>query len=335
MTLQAINRNPAENLPAIIGQSDTVPAWFRTELIHTGTDVLKRFYAHKSPGTLKAYSEALQNFANYIQSPSVPAMVDFIMCMESGPLHGLVDSYKEFLMSRGLSASYTNIKISALKSMLKSGRMIGVTSVHLDIQSVPVDPYGKVSGPKPEQVQTVLKALCDLKSKKGYRDTVAILLMVTMGLRRAECVSLDVSDIDIHGCKLQVRRKGRHSKEELTMPVAVRDAIRKWKVYRDGSTDALLTSFDTSGKSEPRLTGAGLNGIIKKAFRLIGISVTCHQLRHTAITVAASRHNNLFKVSKFAGHRSINTTAIYVDRLQDAAGEIAADVAEFITGSIQ
>ena len=67
-------------------------------------------------------------------------------------------------------------------------------------------------------------------------------------------------------------------------------------------------SFRTFGK---KMSGKGINDIIVRLGKCIGLNISAHYLRHTAITLALEMGEPLEKVQSYARHASANTTIRY------------------------
>ena len=66
--------------------------------------------------------------------------------------------------------------------------------------------------------------------------------------------------------------------------------------------------FRTRGQ---KMTGKGINDVVVRLGNAIGIDISAHYLRHTAITLALELGESLQKVQAYARHSSANTTIRY------------------------
>jgi integrase/recombinase XerD len=91
---------------------------------------------------------------------------------------------------------------------------------------------------------------------------------------------------------------------------------------RTSSTDRVFVVLKGPRRGQP-LTAAGLDEIIAGARRRAGIErLTCHQLRHTCFTRLREAGMALEAIQAQAGHRSIESTRIYLHLANDwLAGE--------------
>ena len=59
------------------------------------------------------------------------------------------------------------------------------------------------------------------------------------------------------------------------------------------------------------MSGKGINDIVVRLGKCIGLKISAHYLRHTAITLALEMGEPLEKVQSYARHASANTTIRY------------------------
>jgi integrase/recombinase XerC len=72
------------------------------------------------------------------------------------------------------------------------------------------------------------------------------------------------------------------------------------------------------------LTGAGLYKIVRSLGEDVGIKTRPHGIRHATITQRIASGMTLPEVQDFSRHSDIKTLMIYNDRLENAAGRLAA-----------
>jgi site-specific recombinase XerD len=157
------------------------------------------------------------------------------------------------------------------------------------------------------------------------RDRAMVEAMVLGGLRRCEVLGLRLEDLNVGEKRLFiVEGKGGHQR---LVPVSGRffatladylDAERP----RTAASDRVFVVLKGPHRGRP-LTPAGVDEIVRGARRRAGIErLTCHQLRHTCLTRLREAGMALEAVQAQAGHRSIESTRIY---LHLANGWLAAE----------
>ena len=171
----------------------------------------------------------------------------------------------------------------------------------------------------PDEVDGLIAAL------RTRRDRALVEAMLLGGLRRCEVLGLRLEDIRPGERRLFITEgKGGHQR---IVPVSTRfftsmaDYLEVERP-RTSLTDRIFVVLKGPHRGQP-LTAAGLDEIIAGARRRAGIErLTCHQLRHTCFTRLREAGMALEAIQAQAGHRSIESTRIYLHLANDwLAGE--------------
>jgi integrase/recombinase XerD len=158
------------------------------------------------------------------------------------------------------------------------------------------------------------------------RDRLALLALVTTGLRRSELCALEWRDLERDGRRRSLLvRCGKGGKpRRQPVPAGLARELRKLRDSRQPDpTDPVFC-----GLAGGRLQETTLADIIRRAAARAGISkhVTAHTLRHTAATWLRQELGDTRLVAEYLGHADLSTVARYahVDReeLFDAAGRL-------------
>ena len=176
------------------------------------------------------------------------------------------------------------------------------------------------------------------RALRTHRDRAMVLAMLLGGLRRCEVLGLRFEDVQVADRRLFVAEgKGGHHR---VVPVANRffDALgitcmTSGPRHRD--TDRVFVVLKGPRRGRP-LSAEGLDEILAGARRRAGLEhATCHELRHTCLTRLREAGMALEAVQAQAGHRSIESTRVYLhltndwlaDEYRRAAALIDADTA--------
>jgi integrase/recombinase XerD len=165
----------------------------------------------------------------------------------------------------------------------------------------------------PAEVTALLSAL------RTHRDRAMVLAMLLGGLRRCEVLGMRLIDVRVADRSLFVAEgKGGH---ERVVPVAnaffiaVGDYLHHERPAT--STDRVFVALKGPRRGQP-LSAEGLDEILAGARRRAGLEHgTCHQLRHTCLTRLREAGMSLEAVQAQAGHRSIESTRIYLHLTND------------------
>jgi site-specific recombinase XerD len=152
-------------------------------------------------------------------------------------------------------------------------------------------------------------------SLRTLRDRAMVEAMLLGGLRRNETLGLRLEDLKPGERRLFVAEgKGGHSR---LIPISDRffaTVARYLEEERtsDVSTERVFVVLKGPNRGRP-LTPKGLEQIIRSGKERAGLShLTCHELRHTCLTRLREAGMSLEAVQAQAGHRSIESTRIYL-----------------------
>lgn len=165
----------------------------------------------------------------------------------------------------------------------------------------------------PVEVDALVSAL------RTSRDRAMVDAMVLGALRRCEVLGLALADLQPGERRvLIVEGKGGHQR---IVPVSARfftTLARYLDTERPStSTTQVFVSLKGPRRGQP-LSAAGLDQIIRGARERAGLEhLTCHQLRHTCLTRLREAGMALEAVQAQAGHRSIESTRIYLHLSND------------------
>lgn len=148
------------------------------------------------------------------------------------------------------------------------------------------------------------------------RNFAMITILLNCGIRLAELVGINISDIDFENNKLNVIGKG-NKERAIYLNNACIKAINNYLAVRptDGvkfdSRNALFLS-----EQKKRISRRTVQYIVKQELKLSGIDksdkYSVHKLRHTAATLMYKYGNvDIRALQELLGHESIATTEIY------------------------
>ncbi len=185
-------------------------------------------------------------------------------------------------------------------------------------------PKIKKSLPKYLTLEESLDLLNAVDGKFKERDYCIITLFLNCGLRLAELVSLNLSDIRSNNTMV-VTGKGNKDRTIYLNDACV-DAINAYLPFRpvDGvkDKDALFIS-----RQKGRISPKTVQFIVKNTLEKAGLKekdLSTHKLRHTAATLMYQYGEvDILSIKEMLGHESLSTTQIYThlmdEKLQKAA----------------
>ena len=221
----------------------------------------------------------------------------------------------------GIGSAARARKLSSIKSFYK----YLTHSKQLDVNPVQDMEFPKIRKSLPryltlEQCTSLLKAVDGPNAKRDY---AILMLFLNCGIRRAELVGLNLTDV--YEDRIRVVVKG--SKERIVyMGAACKAAIDAYLPERNKMvlTDnrALFGSRDKN-----RISVTAVHRLVKKHLLAAGLDASqfsAHKLRHTAATLMLSHGVDVKTVQEVLGHENLNTTQIYT-HIESTELKIAAE----------
>jgi integrase/recombinase XerC len=267
-----------------------------------------------SPHTRRAYQRHLHAAFTWLD---VPAVAD---------LNGAqLAAYRAHLTNNSLAPASQAQALAALRAFLHWSGTMGAHRLSGDvIRAALKTPRGSTR--KPYQVLSEPEGAALLGAVTTPRDLALLAVMLGAGLRAAEAVGLDITDV-LHeqegGAALHVRQgKGR---KDRIVPIQA-DVARAIRAYLAatgrhlGQGGPLFRAHDRAATKLPRgrLTTRAAGYVVARCTTAAGIDakqISPHSLRHTfAIRSLRSRHD-VIAVQKLLGHASVATTQRYLDHL--------------------
>jgi len=216
-----------------------------------------------------------------------------------------------YLVARGDTTVTSNPVPRGLSTRRRGGRRTQVPLVRVP-RTLP-----KILSPG--EVRMLLGAL------RTDRDRAMVYAMVLGGLRRCEVLGLDLGHVQVPERSLFIAEgKGGHQRVvpiSNTFFASVGDYLRDERP-KETDTDAVFVTLKGPTRGKP-MTADGVDKILQAARARAGLErATCHQLRHTCLTRLREAGMELEAVQAQAGHRSIESTRIYLHLTDDwLAGE--------------
>ena len=166
----------------------------------------------------------------------------------------------------------------------------------------------------PGEVDALLKAL------RRWRDRAMVEAMLLGGLRRCEVLGLRTEDLRPGEGRVFINEgKGGHQR---LIPISsrfFRSLSRYLEQERPAGADPTAVFVALKGPRRGRpLSADGLDQIVLGARQRAGLShASCHELRHTCLTRLREAGMALEAIQAQAGHRSIESTRLYLHLAND------------------
>jgi len=281
--------------------------------------LVELWLANLAPTSRIAYASALSDFAGVAARGDLERALGLLL-EGSAAAHIAAQGFRASMLFRELSPSTVNLRLSALRSVLRFARRSGLVDWTLDVAGVASRSYRDTRGPGRA---TVVSMIGGARS----RDSAMIWLMYALGLRRGEVVGLDLVDVDLGVPAIRVVGKGKREAVSLELPPPAAAALRRWITDRGDASGPLFLEA-TRGRARGRLSGRSVARVVGRLGAALGARVRPHGIRHSAITEALQLTNgNVRAVQQFSRHEDVRTLQLYDDAREGLAREVAALVA--------
>ena len=278
---------------------------------------LELVFGEYSPNTQRAYARAFRNFQEWANIQELNEMENF------DPLRML--EYKNFQKSSGKKPATINQTMSALRKVCKVLTEFGYLK-HNPFKSslIRAEKIDTAASKGALQVSQ-LNAMIEANQIMEYDGRIAPLLRFRNGLvlkflyltaaRRGEAADLLWNDIVQDGSfQVAIQRHTKSGKEQrIKLRKELNEELEEWKIMLQKNNVVTTNVFPSLGfrTMGDKMSGKGINDVIVRLGKAIGLNISAHFLRHTAITLALELGEPLQKVQSYARHASANTTIRY------------------------
>jgi len=240
--------------------------------------------------TLRAYRADLRLFFEFLDDQKQDRVDNTV-----------ISQYLTFLYKYGMDPRSVSRKLSTIKSFFKILKKIG---------PIQENPAALVRSPKTKKHLPGFLTLPQVEvglAIEDKRDRAILEVLYSCGLRAAELVGMNLTDIDLNREEIKVRGKGR---KERIVPIGkpAQNAVVNYLRERLSAASALFVNYRGN-----RLTTRSLQRIVRKHLLKVAQAqgTNPHILRHTFATHLLERGADLRAVQELLGHASLSTVQIY------------------------
>jgi integrase/recombinase XerD len=249
----------------------------------------------KTPNTLDAYRRDAEEFRWFIEDKPLSRVV----------LNDLM-FYSDALKQQGRAPATVNRKLSAVKSLLSYGVMIG----YLSINAGAALKLPKLDNSLAERILSESQVLRLIGAASAGRDRILLRFLYESGCRVSELVGLIWKNLQPRDDAGQVRILGKGNK---TRVVLLTPQLWADLMFLRAS-DSLDTPVFKSQRSGRKLVRSEVNELVTRVARLAEIpgNVSPQWLRHAHASHSLERGAPIHLVQATLGHRNLQTTGRYL-----------------------
>ena len=166
----------------------------------------------------------------------------------------------------------------------------------------------------PEQIDNLLR-MADVKTARGFRDRLIILILLDTGIRLSELVGLRLEDVDFEQSCFLVNGKGG---KERIVPFGAEVRRTLWRYLShfreslDGPKAHEVFVSEQGYGLRPRAVQSMLRRLGQKA-GISGVRCSPHTFRHTFAKQYLMYGGDVFSLQRILGHSSLEVVKMYVN----------------------
>ena len=264
-----------------------------------------RYELNRSPKTVQAYEASLRDFQTYFQG------VDDYLSLSTIDAD-VIRGWLESLMDQGKKPATVKLRLSAVRTFYRYA---------LSRNLIDKDPAHCLTGPKKDKPlpqfvrESEMNLLLDEKlpadNYNNVRARTIIILFYETGIRLAELVGLDDSDVDLTGMQLKVTGK-RNKQRVVPFGSELTETLQAYVTWRDNEVVRNSSALFVDKNGE-RISRGQVQYLVRKYLSEVTTlkKRSPHVLRHTFATAMLNNGAGLESVKKLLGHESLETTEIY------------------------
>lgn len=257
-----------------------------------------------SPHTVKAYTDDLGSFAEFIQN-------EFAEEHPEKANYSMIRSWIVHLIDQGLNNNSVNRKISSLQAYYKfllRTRQIEASPL---IKHKSLKVAEKVQIPFSEKEMEQVFSLPVPEGFEGIRDRLILELFYATGIRRAELISIKTEDLQSDK-NLKIRGKGNKERLIPLLPV-IGETLVTYLAERDKLEIIRDTDYLFLTKSGKKLYPMLVYRVINEYFSAVSTKTKTspHILRHSFATHLLNNGADINSIKNLLGHSSLSSTQIY------------------------
>ncbi len=257
---------------------------------------------HLSEHTRNAYQRDLDHLQNYCDKHDISKW----SALDGRQLRGFVaERHRQGIGGRSLQRNLSAVR-TFYSYLLKEAK----------VKNNPAE--GIIAPKSPRKLPKVLDAdqtvqLVEINEEDtlAIRDRAMLELIYSSGLRLAELISLNLSDIDFNDRILTVTGKGKKTRIVPVGQHAIK-AIKRWLKNRAAMTNESEQALFISNRGK-RISSRSVQDRLKQWAIKQGlpIHVHPHMLRHSFASHLLESSGDLRAVQELLGHADISTTQVY------------------------
>ena len=257
-----------------------------------------------SKHTVKAYQNDLRSFSAFCESTYAQNEIRMVHYPQ-------IRSWIVALVEQGISNNTINRKISSLKSFYKFLQKTKQIDLNPLAKHKALKVAKRIQNPFSEsEISQVITHLAAKDDFESVRNKLIVELFYSTGIRRAELIGIQLSDVNLSEKLMKVL--GKRNKERFVplLPSVIKTITRYLELKKEVQSD---TSFFMITRKGNKLYETLVYRVINSYFSNVSTKEkkSPHLLRHSFATHLLNEGADLNSVKELLGHASLASTQIY------------------------
>lgn len=256
-----------------------------------------------------------------VPEPAQAIMRHFFCFLESSSLEVQDISDKIFLdfmtsVSTVNRTNHRNLRL-ALKLISDHIRSEQIADVRMDFSMLRLkqSPVKAIEPYSPKEIQMMFNSI-EKESSSGARDFAILMLAFSTGLRAADIIRLQLTDIDWKAAQLNICQQKTHKPLILPLSNPVMNAIAEYILNNRPACSAGEVFLTSRTPYRPFKRSSSLDAIIQKYSEKAGVKKkpwrSFHSLRRSFATELSAAEVPLTTISQMLGHKNIDSDKPYL-----------------------
>lgn len=280
--------------------------------------------------TMKSYEQTLKLFQLYMEKEQGIREIDKVTSKQ-------IREYIGYLKERGkYTVQVANADINRPQQRTDNGKDISITTINNYLRNIKVfynyldeehiindNPVRRIKQLKQaiekkepltkEQVRRLFNSF-DIATFHGYRDYMTTKLLLSVGARIGETLSLEVEDLDFRNNTILFKDTKNKNEKVSYMTPKLSGELKKWISYKERYSKSQFL-FPTTRQT--KMTVANFEQNLTRNSKQVGLQVNPHKLRYTFANDFLKAGGSIYILSKLLQHSSVQVTEIYLNFSRD------------------
>lgn len=165
--------------------------------------------------TRRSRVDVIKTLCAFLGEPDPRAACAMILTGGRSQAEAVVSSFRQHLIRARRSGATVNNRLACLRRLIELANRHELITWRIAVSDLKVKQYRNTIGPTQAQWNLLWQAAVDAgNGAMAVRNRAIVRLLRDVGLRKAECIGLDVADLDLEGGRVAITSKGYSTSAE-------------------------------------------------------------------------------------------------------------------------